>query len=105
MSKLESIQPVAAPLALWVRLAANSAAHMTEHLFNGVIAVILPLITASLGLSLAQAGGLASARTLFAGVASFPSGFFADLASRRNILLGFCIGMIGFSCFGLSTAS
>jgi len=37
---------------------------MVEHLFAGVIAVILPLITTSLGLSLAQAGALASARTL-----------------------------------------
>jgi MFS family permease len=58
-----------------------------------------------LGLSLAQAGALASARTLMAGAASFPSGFFADLASRRNLLLGLCIGMIGLSCFGLSLAS
>ena len=78
---------------------------MTEHLFNGVIAVILPLITASLGLSLAQAGALASARTLLAGVASFPSGFFADLARRRSILLGFCIGMIGFATLGLSAST
>jgi MFS family permease len=78
---------------------------MTEHLFNGVIAVILPLIISSLGLSLAQAGALASARTLMAGVASFPSGFLADLASRRNLWLGFCIVMIGFSSLGLSVAA
>lgn len=78
---------------------------MIEHLFNGVIAVILPLITTSLGLSLAQAGALASARILMAGVASFPSGFFADLASRRNILLGLCLGMIGLGCLGLSAAT
>jgi FSR family fosmidomycin resistance protein-like MFS transporter len=77
---------------------------MTEHLFNGVIAVILPLITASLGLSLAQAGALASARTLFAGAASFPSGFFADLASRRSLLLGLCLGMIGLATLGLSAS-
>jgi MFS family permease len=77
---------------------------MTEHLFNGVIAVILPLITASLGLSLAQAGALVSARTLFAGAASFPSGFFADLASRRSLLLGLCIGMIGLATLGLSAS-
>ena len=89
MSKIENVQPLATPFATWGRLAANSTAHMTEHLFNGVIAVILPLITASLGLSLAQAGALASARTLMAGVASFPSGFFADLASRRNTCSGF----------------
>ena len=78
---------------------------MSEHLFNGVIAVILPLITASLGLSLAQAGALASARTLLAGVASFPSGFFADQGRGRNLLLGLCIGLIGLACLGLSIAS
>jgi MFS family permease len=77
---------------------------MVEHLFNGVIAVILPIITVSLGLNLAQAGALASARTLMAGAASFPSGFFADLATRRNVLLGLCIGMIGLACLGLSAA-
>jgi MFS family permease len=78
---------------------------MTEHLFNGVIVVVLPLITTSLGLSLAQAGALASARTLLAGVASFPSGFFADLASRRNILLGTCVVMIGLASLGLSASA
>lgn len=104
MSKIDNLQSVATPFATWGRLAANSTAHMTEHLFNGVIAVILPLITTSLGLSLAQAGALASARTLMAGLASFPSGFLADLASRRNILLGFCIVMIGLGCLGLSAA-
>src|SRR5690606_34209862 len=78
---------------------------MTEHLFNGVIAVVLPLITTSFGLSLAQAGALASARTLMAGVASFPSGFLADLAHRRNLLLGLCIAMIGFATFGLSAST
>jgi len=78
---------------------------MTEHLFNAVVGVILPLITTSLGLTLSQAGALASVRTLTAGVASFPSGFFADLASRRNVLLGLCIGMIGLACLGLSAAT
>ncbi len=105
MSKAETAQVLSNPLSHWGRLAANSSAHLTEHLFNGVIAVILPLITASLGLTLAQAGMLASARTLMAGVASFPSGFLADLASRRNLLLGICIGMIGMATFGLSAVS
>ena len=105
MSKTETAQALNTPLSRWGRLAANSSAHMIEHLFNGVIAVILPLITASLGLSLAQAGLLASARTLMAGVASFPSGFFADLASRRNLLLGLCIGMIGLASLGLSAVT
>jgi len=105
LAKIENVQTVAMPFAAWGRLAANSAAHMTEHLFNGVIVVVLPIITTSLGLSLAQAGALASARTLLAGVGSFPSGFLADLAGRRNLLLGFCISLIGFATFGLSVSS
>jgi len=105
LSRIENTQTLETPLATWGRLAANSTAHMTEHLFNAVIAVILPIITTSLGLTLSQAGALASARTLMAGVASFPSGFLADLASRRHILLGLCIGMIGLACLGLSAAA
>lgn len=104
VAKIETTQALAAPLSTWGRLAANSAAHTVEHLFNGVIAVILPLITTSLGLTLSQAGALASARTLMAGAASFPSGFLADRARRRNLLLALCIGMIGLSCLGLSAA-
>jgi MFS family permease len=104
MSKIENVQTLSSPVAGWGRLAANSAAHMTEHLFNGVIAVILPLIISSLGLSMSQAGALASTRTLMAGVASFPSGYFADLAARRNLLLGLCIAMIGLASLGLSLA-
>jgi MFS family permease len=105
LAKIENLETLATPFAAWGRLAANSAAHMTEHLFNGVIVVVLPIITTSLGLSLAQAGALASARTLLAGVGSFPSGFLADLAGRRNLLLGLCISMIGFATFGLSVSS
>jgi len=62
-------------------------------------------MTTALGLSLAQAGGLASARTFMAGVASFPSGFLADLARGRNLLLGSCIAMIGLGTLGLSVSS
>jgi len=105
LSKVETAPPLSAPLASWGRLAANSTAHMTEHLFNAVIAVILPIITTSLGLSLAQAGALASARTFMAGVASFPSGFLADLARRRNLLLGACTALIGLGALGLSASS
>jgi len=104
LSKVENIEAVSLPIAHWGRLAANCTAHMTEHLFNAVVSVVLPLITASLGLSLSQAGALASIRTLMAGVASFPSGFFADLASRRNLLLGGCVTLIGLASLGLSAS-
>lgn len=105
MAKIENIETVAPSEVAWGRLAANCAAHMTEHLFNGVVVVVLPIITTTFGLTLAQTGALASARTLFAGAASFPSGFFADLARRRNFLLGACIAMIGIAALGLSVSS
>lgn len=62
MAKLENIETVAPAEVAWGRLAANSAAHMTEHLFNRVIVVVLPIVTTTFGLSLAQAG--APARSL-----------------------------------------
>jgi len=105
LSKVETATLANLPLASWGRLAANCTAHLTEHLFNAVVVVILPIVTASLGLSLAQAGALASARTFLAGVVSFPSGFLADLARRRNLLLGSCIALIGVASFGLSVSS
>jgi MFS family permease len=105
LSKAETAPTLSSPLVIWGRLAANSTAHMTEHLFNAVIAVVLPIITTALGLSLAQAGALASARTFMAGVASFPSGFFADLARRRNLWLGACTALIGLGTLGLSASS
>lgn len=105
MSRIESTQTLTAPVVHWGRLAGNAAAHMTEHLFNGITAVILPLMTSSLGLSLAQAGALVSARSLVAGAASFPSGFFADLAKRRQLLLALCLMMLGVASFGLGLSS
>ncbi|MGH7811246.1 MAG: MFS transporter [Candidatus Binatia bacterium] len=103
--KAETVTTLNAPLVSWGRLAGNCAAHLTEHLFNAVVVVILPIMTSALGLSLAQAGALASARTFLAGVASFPSGLFADLARRRNLSLGFCIALIGAAALGLSASS
>jgi FSR family fosmidomycin resistance protein-like MFS transporter len=104
LSKTEISQAVSGPIAGWGRLAATAAAHTTEHLFGGVIAVVLPLITSSLGLSMAQAGALVSTRTLMAGFASIPSGFMADLATRRNISLGLCLVMLGLGSLGMSLA-
>src|SRR5262245_46889129 len=105
LSKVETAPISSAALAHWGRLAANSTAHMTEHLFNAVIAVILPIMTTALGLNLAQAGALASARTFMAGLASFPSGLLADLARRRSLLVGLCIFLIGLGTLGLSVSS
>jgi MFS family permease len=104
LSKAETSQVLLPSITSWGRLVANAAAHTTEHLFGGVIAVVLPLITTSLGLSMAQVGTLVSARTLTAGLSNIPSGFLADQARRRNVILGTCLMMLGFGSLGMSLA-
>jgi MFS family permease len=104
LSQAQASRTLTTPISAWARLAANAVAHTTEHLFGGVIAVVLPLITASLGLTMAQAGALVSARTLMAGLASTPSGFLADLAHRRNVMLGICLMFLGLGSLGMSFA-
>ena len=44
----------------WTRLGATAVAHMTEHLYVGVITVALPVIGSAMGLSMAQIGSLVS---------------------------------------------
>jgi MFS family permease len=104
LPQAQTSRTLTAPMTGWGRLAGNAVAHTTEHLFGGVIAVVLPLITASLGLSMAQAGALVSARTLMSGLASTPSGFLADLARQRNVLLGICLMLLGLGSLGMSFA-
>jgi MFS family permease len=77
---------------------------MAEHLYVGVITVVLPLIAASLGLSMARAGLLVSARYLVAGASNMPSGLLADLTQRRSLLLGLCLVCIGLSSLLMSFA-
>ncbi len=89
----------------WGRLATTGVAHLTEHLYGGVVTVVLPLIAAALGLSMSQVGMLVSARSLAAGLSNIPSGLMADSAARRNVLLGLCLVLIGLSSLLLSFAS
>jgi len=86
LAKIENVQTVAMPFAAWGRLAANSAAHMNRSIFfNGVIVVVVADHYHVVGFELGQAGALASARTLLAGVGSFRPDFLRDLAGRRNL--------------------
>src|SRR5213594_647423 len=88
----------------WSRLAATAVAHMTEHLYIGIITVALPVIASAMGLSMAQAGSLVSTRYLVAGVVNLPSGFLADLTKRRSILLGLCLVFLGLASLLMSLA-
>jgi len=88
----------------WNRLATTAVAHMTEHLYVGVTTVVLPVIAATMGLGMAQAGSLVSARYLVAGLANIPSGFLADTVKRRHVLLGLCLVFLGLGSMLMSFA-
>jgi FSR family fosmidomycin resistance protein-like MFS transporter len=88
----------------WNRLAVTAVAHMTEHLYIGVTTVVLPVIAAAMGLSMAETGSLVSARYLVAGMANLPSGFLADTLKRRSVLLGLCLVFLGLGSMLMSFA-
>lgn len=88
----------------WGRLATTAAAHMTEHLYIGIVTVALPVIASAMGLSMAQAGSLVSTRYLVAGLVNLPSGFLADLTKRRSILLGLSLVFLGLASLLMSFA-
>jgi MFS transporter, FSR family, fosmidomycin resistance protein len=77
---------------------------MTEHLYIGVTTVVLPVIAAAMGLTMAQTGFLVSTRYLVAGLANIPSGFLADTLKRRSVFLGFCLVFLGLGSLLMSYA-
>lgn len=90
--------------ASWNRLATTAVAHMTEHLYIGVTTVVLPVIAAAMGFTMAQTGSLVSTRYLVAGLANIPSGFLADAMKRRSVLLGVCLVFLGLASLLMSFA-
>jgi MFS family permease len=97
-------QIIASEGTSWNRLATTAVAHMTEHLYIGVTTVVLPVIAATMGLGMAQAGSLVSTRYLVAGLANLPSGFLADALKRRSVLLGVCLVLLGLGSLLMSFA-
>jgi MFS family permease len=77
---------------------------MAEHLYVGIITVVLPVIASSLGLSMARAGLLVSTRSLVAGFSNIPSGMLADMTGRRSLALGICLVLLGSSSMLMSFA-
>jgi MFS family permease len=97
-------QTLAQQESTWNRLITTAFAHMTEHLYVGIITVVLPVMATSLGLNMAQAGLLVSARSLVAGLSNVPSGLLADMANKRSLLLGLSLIVVGLSSFLMSFA-
>ena len=105
MEQTETLQRVIVRQAsVWGRLAATAVAHMTEHLYIGIITVALPVITSAMGLTMAQAGSLVSTRYLVAGLVNLPAGLLADWTKRRSSLLGFCLIFLGLASLLMSFA-
>jgi MFS family permease len=101
---MEQTQTLTLPATSWNRLVTTAVAHSTEHLYLGVTTVVLPVIAASMGFSMAQAGSLVSLRYFVAGLSNIPSGFLADMTNRRSLLLGLCLMLIGTGSLLMSFA-
>lgn len=104
MEQTDTVSILTRQASIWGRLATTAAAHMTEHLYIGIVTVALPVIASAMGLSMAQAGSLVSTRYLVAGLANLPSGFLADLVKRRSILLGLSLVFLGLASLLMSFA-
>lgn len=104
MEQTDTVSILTRQASIWGRLATTAAAHMTEHLYIGIVTVALPVIASAMGLSMAQAGSLVSTRYLVAGLVNLPSGFLADLVKRRSILLGLSLVFLGLASLLMSFA-
>ena len=105
MPQARSLQTILIHFSPWSRLAVTALSHTVEHLYVGIITVVLPAMATALGLTMAQAGLLVSARSLVAGISNIPAGLLADLTSRRSLILGLSLLLLGLSSFLMSFAS
>ncbi len=71
--------------------------HMSHDLCTGLLAALLPLIRADLGLSYLESGLLLSAYTITSGLSQFPGGWLGDRIGRRMVVA------IGLGGVGLAT--
>ncbi|MBI2087512.1 MAG: MFS transporter [Deltaproteobacteria bacterium] len=104
MKPVNASQLLTLEVAPWSRLVTTCVAHMTEHLYVGIITVVLPVMATALGMNMAQAGILVSSRSLAAGLSNLPSGLLADLINRRSLLLGVSLIVLGLSSLLMSFA-
>ena len=106
MAKIENLETLATPFATWGRLAANSTAHMTEHLFNGVIVGHLADHHHVVGFK-PRPGGRAcfGAHVDGRGRRVFRPDFSPTWPAGEIYCSGSVSAMIGFATFGLSVSS
>lgn len=104
MSQTGTSQTFTMQASTWGPLATTSVAHATEHLYVGIITVVLPVVATALGLNMAQAGLLVSVRYLVAGLSNIPSGILADTMGKRSLFLGLSLILLGLSSLLMSLA-
>ena len=90
-----------------VRLASTVVlGHAIKHVYNsGFRSLIMPEIKIDLGLSRAQFGSLATARSITGGVATFTAGFLGDrFSNRAALMLGISLGLMGLTQMAIGFA-
>jgi FSR family fosmidomycin resistance protein-like MFS transporter len=78
-------------------LGALSVGHAIEHWYEGAFWIFLAVAAKELGLSFAEAGLLASARSLLGAFGHLGAGAVSDLLGRPMLLLTGCLAWLGLS--------
>src|SRR5918911_5486381 len=78
-------------------LTALSVGHSIEHWYEGAFWIFLAVASKELGLSFAEAGALASARSLLGAFGHMGAGAVSDVLGRPMLLLTGCLAWLGLS--------
>jgi FSR family fosmidomycin resistance protein-like MFS transporter len=78
-------------------LGALSVGHLIEHWYEGAFWIFLAVASKELGLSFAEAGLLASARSLLGAFGHLGAGAVSDVLGRPMLLLTGCLAWLGLS--------
>ena len=79
-----------------------SGGHGVAHWYNGILSVLYPALTVSLGLSFSQVGLFDSSRGALAVLVSLAGGYLADVFGHRRLMLAFALASLGVCTFFLS---
>ena len=79
--------------------------HGVAHWYNGIMGVLYPILTVSLGLTYSQVGLFDSGRGAVAVIVSLAGGYLADRFGQQRLFLAFCLISLGIftSLLGFAT--
>ncbi len=78
-------------------LTALSVGHSIEHWYEGAFWIFLAVASKELGLSLGEAGALASARALLGAFGHLGAGAVSDIVGRPTLMLTGCLAWLGLA--------